>query len=220
MSPGWTEVVLAELASEALLDEGAEAARNACVAGASLAAALITAAAYWDNPLTGAPALRECMRRLASAPLGERAWLDAISEDDGGEPFAGAAPGFGYVTPARAEAIVDACRRLTGRGIGGPRCDFFLQNQAFFAGELGALNVAGLCALLLSDRGLDARAAERQFLLWQLDIALREGERARRAGVMAFPFASERYVYEGPRPERRALDLATLTQELGLDVDV
>ena len=75
----WLERLWHELTQPACFDEGVEVARNACVAGASLAAAVISAGAYYDNPLSGVPALRACMKRLAVLPLELRAWQQALA---------------------------------------------------------------------------------------------------------------------------------------------
>src|SRR5690348_16970803 len=110
MTPDPLAPLAAELARQALFDEGVEAARNACVAGAPTAAAVITAAAWYDNPLTGAPALLGCMALVSPLPLGDvTAWLDALRpapHPTTGDP--GFTPGFGFVSAAQAGAVVDA----------------------------------------------------------------------------------------------------------------
>src|SRR3954467_10792363 len=76
-APGLEQLRLG-LSNPGTFDEGVEAARNACVAGAPLAAAAITAAAWYDNPFTGPPALRAWRQRLGPLPLTLEAWLDAL----------------------------------------------------------------------------------------------------------------------------------------------
>lgn len=209
------------LDGELFLDEGVEAARNACVAGASLAAALFTAAAYYDNPFTGAPALRACMQRFGGLPLELDAWLaDAarLERDDRADvPFV---PGFGFVLPERASVVLRECRRLVARGAAGPRCRFVLEHHPALARVAGPLNSTGLAALFFLDHQTDIDAAERRFLLLRSELALIEAEKARRAGLQAFPFLSERHVYEGRMPPEVPLDVPALMQRLGLSDDV
>jgi hypothetical protein len=50
-----------------------------------------------------------------------------------------------------------------------------------------------------------------------VETALVEAQAARAAGVARFPFFSERYVYEGERPEPRRLDLESLLREVGVE---
>lgn len=209
-----------EIEPELFGDEGVEAARNACVAGASLAAALITAAAYYENPFTGTPALRSCMRRLAALPLSVERWATEVGrrelEGRADVPFS---PGFGFVAPERAELIRTSFRRLVQRGVGGARCSFFLENQSAFTEVAGPLNATGLSALLFIDRALDVDTAERRFLLWRAEAALIAADKSRRAGLAAFSFLSERHVYEGHMPAASPPDLRGLMRRLGLDSD-
>lgn len=207
------------LAGELFLDEGIEAARNACVAGASLAAALVTAAAYYDNPFTGAPALRACMSRFGGLPLALPAWLSEAAPkkyDRADVPFV---PGFGFVLSDRANVVLTECRRLVARGAAGPRCRFVLEHHSALARTAGALNATGVAALFFLDQGVDIDVAERRFLLLRSEVALVEAEKARRAGLQAFPFLSDRHVYEGHMPPAVPLDVPALMQRLGLDTD-
>jgi len=218
---GWLEVARRELSHPALFDEGIEAARNACVAGASNASAAITAAAYYDNPLTGAPALVACMQRLRDATLNPAVWQHALEPRVHPETLdPGFTPGFGFVTPSQAEAVSSSLARLVSlgavRGAGG-RSSFWLEQGARLSGVTGPLNATGLMALLFLDHELDADTAERQFLLWKIEIALTEAARARRLGVKAFPFLTEQVRYAGYRPPLRAFDTPSLLARLGLD---
>lgn len=208
------------LEGELFLDEGIEAARNACVAGASLSAALITAAAYYDNPFTGAPALRACMLRFGPLPLTLEAWLSESArrdpDDRADAPFT---PGFGFVLDERASGVLRECRRLIAMGAAGPRCCFVLEHHPALERVAGPLNATGLAALFFLDQGTHVDAAERRFLLLRCELALIEAAKARRAGIRAFPFLSERYVYEGDMPAPAALDVSALMRRLGLDSD-
>ena len=209
-----------ELAAEALFDEGVEAARNACVAGASIAAAAITAAAWYDNPLTGTPALLACMEKVGPLPLDVERWTAALAptrHPETGDPDF--APGFGFLGGPRAEAVHMACARLVGAregGQGAPRGAFFLEHRRAIEDVAGPLNQAGLAALLFLDHGIDATSAERMFLVWRIETAIGEAQRARSAGLARFPFFQESYVYDGHRPPERALDLGALRRELDL----
>jgi hypothetical protein len=216
----------AELGQRASFDEGVEAARNACAAGASIAAAAITAAAYYDNPLTGLGALRELMARLSDVPneLGpwERALARGCHSETGDADFT---PGFGFVTAARAERILGACRRLAA--LASPRapwrCRFMAQHHQSLSEAAGPLNETGLAALAYLDAGIDIESAERRWLTCKLAVAIGEAQRAQRAGVTAFPFSFGRYVYDGaeptPVPSDSSLDLPALKRRLGLDGD-
>jgi hypothetical protein len=210
----------AELAERASFDEGVEAARNACAAGASIAAGAIAAAAYYDNPLTGLGALRELMSRLSDAPNELAAWRQALTRRPHRETDdADFAPGFGFITPARAERTLDACRRLGELASGAARCRFMAQHYPSLVELAGPLNETGLAALAYLDAGLDIESAERRWLTSKLAVALGEAQRARRAGVAAFPFSFGRYVYDGPEPTPLSLDLPALKRQLGLDHD-
>jgi hypothetical protein len=79
------------------------------------------------------------------------------------------------------------------------------------------LNTAGLAALVFVDHGIGEEEAERLFLLWKLEPAVREAQRARKLGVGRFPFLSEDLVYEGEWPELRSFDLAELARQVGLE---
>jgi hypothetical protein len=213
----WLVRLAAELGARALWDEGVEAARNACVAGASIAAAAITAAAYYDNPLTGIGALSACMQRLEPLPLELSAWRAALAPRACLRAGAELSPGFGFVTPVQAERVLAACERLCAEEppLCTPRCRFLLEHAPELCALAGPLNPAGLTALCFLDHGRDTEHAERHFLAWRTDIAVAEAQRARRAGLGAFPFLSEHFAYEGewpppPRPRDRAALLASV----------
>jgi hypothetical protein len=216
-------VLEAELAELASFDEGVEAARNACAAGASIAAGAIAAAAYYDNPLTGLGALRELMSRLREVPNELAAWWRVLSPGRHPETDdADYTPGFGFVTAARAERTLGACRRLGELASAASRCRFMAEHHRSLSDVAGALNTTGLAALAYLDAGLDIESAERRWLTTKLAVAIGEAQRARRAGVAAFPFSFGRYVYDGPEPPASldsALDLAALKRQLGLDHD-
>ena len=109
----WRSLLASSLSDPALFDEGVEAARNACVAGASIAAAIMASAAWYSNPLTGAPALSACMQRLSDLAFDVEAWQQAFlprPHPDTGDPDF--SPGFGFVNATQASAIVDACTRI------------------------------------------------------------------------------------------------------------
>jgi hypothetical protein len=209
-----------ELGAEALFDEGVEAARNACVAGASIAAAAITAAAWYDNPLTGAPAVLACMARIRPLPFDVSEWVRALApgrHPETGDPDF--TPGFGFVQEPAAAAVRAALARLaTTRGgrPGRAKSAFFLEHGSAIAAAAGSLNQAGLAALLFLDDGVPDAEAERMFLLWRMDTAIAEAQRARSAGLSSFPFFGDRFTYEGTRPPERTLDLMALRRELGL----
>jgi hypothetical protein len=207
-----------ELAAEALFDEGVEAARNACVAGASIAAAAITAAAWYDNPLTGAPAVLACMARIRPLPFDVSHWIRALApgpHPETGDPDF--TPGFGFVHEPTAVAVRAALARLAATRGGRPgrtKSAFFLEHGSAIAA--GCLNQAGLAALLFLDEGVPDADAERMFLVWRMETAIAEAQRARSAGLSSFPFFGDRFTYEGPRPPERTLDLVALRRELGL----
>lgn len=210
-----------ELASETLFDDGVEAARNACVAGASIASAAMTAAAWYSNPLTGMPALRACMQRVAELPLEVEAWHEALrSRADSGNDGSGYAPGFGFVKGVQADAIVRACGRLVDARLAEldmTRTAFFARHAQALCSVTGPLNHAGLAALVFVDHDCDPDEAERQFLLCRLEVAIAEAQRARRGGVARFPFFEQEYVYEGSWPVPRSFDLEELKRRVGLD---
>lgn len=210
-----------ELADPELFDEGVEAARNACVAGASIASAAITAAAFYDNPLTGLGALRACMRRLESTPPELGALRAALApgppQDAPDAPFT---PGFGFVSSAHASLLLAAARRLLGPPVGHaamPIGSFLLSVYEQVAPLTGPLNHAGLAALVFLDGRVSLEQAERWYLLARVEIAITEAQKTRRAGLAAFPFLSEHYVYEGPRPPVRTFDVDDLRRRVGLD---
>ena len=219
MNHDWRARLAREISSEGLYDEGIEAARNACAAGASVAAAAITAAAFYDNPLTGVPALRASMKRLVDLPLERGAWLSALAgapHPETGDP--GFTPGFGFVSPAEASAVVGALHRLLvpWKAETRSRSAFFLAHRAAIMQVAGPLNVAGLCALSFVDHDVPVDEAEALFLVLRIEPAIREGQRARRAGLSAFPFYEFPYTYEGTAPEVRSYDVQKLMKEVGL----
>lgn len=205
-----------ELARDSSFDEGIEAARNACVAGASVAAAAITAAAYYDSPVAGIRALTECMRRLSALPLDAAAWRAAFQPDPGAEREL--APGFGYMTDDRARAVVEAVERLTRADAAAPpaRLQYWLAHRAELEPVVGPLNVVGLAALAFTDAGVSASVAERQFLSWRIATAMEEAALARERGLAAFPFFTNAYRYEGASPPARSFDRSRLMREIGL----
>jgi hypothetical protein len=216
----WERALARELAGGALSDEGVEAARNACVAGASIAAAAITAAAYYDNPLTGLGALRDCMRRLAATPPEPPALRAAFAPAPHPETLDPSyAPGFGFVPAGRAARVRAAAFRLLAAPPPGPRRagPALLASYDDLTAVAGPLNAAGLAAFAFFDRAVDPERAERQFLLWRVEAALVEAQKARRAGLAAFPFLTEAYTYEGTRPPVRSFDEGALRARLGLD---
>ncbi|MGC4087088.1 MAG: hypothetical protein QM756_04130 [Polyangiaceae bacterium] len=205
-----------ELGAAELFDAGVEAARNACVAGASLASAAITASAWYDNPLCGAGALRECMQRLGALPLELSAWIEAFSprvHPETSDPDW--VPGFGFVSLPQRGSVLRAAERLRGCA-SGSRLGFFLEHQRAITALAGPLNGTGLAALVFSDHGLSLDDAERCFLLAHLDVALAQAASARRAGLAKFPFFTESYVYEGERPPLRQIDMQALMRQVGL----
>jgi len=212
--------LMSELAHEALHDEGVEAARNACVAGAPLASAAITASAWYDNPLTGAPALRECLRRLNGLSRGAAAFAAAFvpaTHPETSDP--GWAPGFGFVTELQAATLLAAAERLrvSVEACKGPgMLGFFLAHAHDIMATSGPLNAAGLTALVFADHAASSDAAERAFLLARLDVALDQAARARAAGLAQFPFFAKEYIFEGTSPPVRRFDLETLMQRVGL----
>ncbi|HET9929830.1 MAG TPA: hypothetical protein VFQ35_04050 [Polyangiaceae bacterium] len=202
-----------ELAAEALFDEGVEAARNACVAGATLAAAAITASAWYDNPLTGARALRDCLEKLGALPLSVDAWRAAFAPGVHPETGDAFAPGFGYVEPRQESWLLASASRLAEC----PRAEklrFYLSHCHPMPSS--RLNVAGLAALVYCDHGLSLDDAEREFLLCRVDVALREAARARTLGIARFPFFSDAYFYEGASPPARTRSLSEAMRRVGL----
>jgi hypothetical protein len=209
-----------ELSDPASFDEGVEASRNACAAGASIAAAAITAAAYYDNPITGLYALQALMSRLHAVPNRIADWQGVLSRRQHPETDdADFTPGFGFVTTARAERAIVICRRvaeLTGTSPSS-RCRFMAEHHRGISEVAGPLNETGLAALVYLDADLDIDGAQRHWLSLKLAVALAEGQKARRAGIEAFPFSFARYVYEGHEPAPGSLDLAALKRQLGLE---
>jgi len=209
-----------EFADDRLFDEGVEAARNACVAGAPLASAAITASAWYNNPLTGVPALRASMQRVADLEFDVESWRSALTsaphEETSDPNFT---PGFGFVDSTQRELTLRAAERLSkshARETRG-RLPFFVEHQAIIALASGPLNLVGLAALVFVDHGVELDAAERIFLLLRIEVALAEAATTRRLGIAAFPFFSQEYVYEGVRPDPCKRDLASLMREVGLD---
>jgi hypothetical protein len=203
------------LANEALFDEGVEAARNACVAGATLAAASITASAWYDNPLTGTRALLDCLAKLDELPLSLEAWQRAFAPRTHPETQDDSfSPGFGFVSEEQGACLLSAACRLADCPEA-ERLRFYLSHS----GGLGfdeALNAAGLAAFVYSDHAVSADDAEREFLLSRVDVAIREAARARSRGIAHFPFFSEAYIYEGTSPKARSHDLSEAMRKVGL----
>lgn len=209
-----------ELGHPGLADEGIEASRNACAAGASIAAAAITAAAYYDNPITGAGALRALMSRLGAVPIALDAWCEVLApgiHPETNDPHF--TPGFGFVTEHQAELVLAACRRITEQRLHPAplRCRFMSEHQRVIANVAGPLNAAGLAALVFLDHGYDLEHAERHWLLCKVETALIEAQKARRAGIAAFPFSEDNYFYEGPRPSPAPFDMTEAMRRLGLE---
>ena len=212
-----------QLADPRLFDEGVEAARNACVGGASIAAASITAAAWYDNPLTGLPALAECMLRLER--LGDAAqdlhrWRRAFrpqTHPETGDPAF--CPGFGFVSAAQAQRVFEAGQCVVAAAVSASwtRLRFYLAHRARVEAVAGRLNVVGLSALVFTDQRVSLHEAERSFLVWRTETAIEQAQLARERGLGAFPFFSERYSYEGPIPSVSAVDLQVLKRQVGLD---
>jgi hypothetical protein len=226
MTRSWERTLEAALAAPALWDEGVEAARNACVAGAPLAAAAITAAAYYDNPLTGGRAMLAARARFAPLPLQIDAWLAALvpaaqpdAADAGDAPFV---PGFGFVG-TRAEAAVVATAGELYAITHGARLGFWRAHACAIRAVAGPLNLAGLCALLFLDAEVASDEAERRYLLLRLEPALAAAQRAQRAGLERFPFFENAYEYDGAWPSAPApepcsdQELAALKREVGID---
>jgi len=208
---------------EVLWDEGVEAARNACVAGAPLAAAAITAAAWYDNPLTGGRALLTALARFEALPPNLDAWHAALSpaqHGETGDPEFVA--GFGFVDE-RAAARVQQLAAQLHQVCTGPKLGFYLALPSAITRRAGALNFTGLCALTFVDAGFDAEQAERSYLLLRLAPALVAAQRARRRGLASFPFFENDYTYEGGWPTTEATEpcsegrLAELKKAVGLD---
>lgn len=221
MRPAWLMALEQQLEAPQLFDEGVEAARNACVAGASIAAAAITAAAWYDNPLTGLPALTDCMTRLSN--LQQRspvAWHQAFApgtHPQTGDP--GFSPGFGCVSEQQAAVIVACCERViaASRAQPWPRTSAYLSLRPEIERVTGPLNTAGMAALLFVDRGVSCLEAERHYLCWRIATAIAEAQKARAQGVARFPFFGNAFEYEGTFPPATALDLEALKRRVGLD---
>ncbi|HEX6240376.1 MAG TPA: hypothetical protein VFZ61_05765 [Polyangiales bacterium] len=224
MSSGWEELLAQLFADAGLWDEGVEAARNACVAGAPLAAAAITAAAWYDNPMSGGRALAAAQARFAALPLEVGAWREALRpapHPETGDPDFVA--GFGFVSDVTASALLRGAERLRS-GLPGGRLAFYLEHRTSLQRAAGAaLNAVGLCALVFADAGVDDDQAERRYLLLRLEPALAAAQRARRAGLAGFPFFEEGYRYEGRWPAATdsgpcaEATLTSLKREVGLE---
>lgn len=208
------------MAQPDLFDEGVEAARNACVAGASLASAAIVASAWYDNPLTGVGALLDCLRLVRGLPHCVDSWRAALSprphpttlDEDW-------VPGFGFSTASQAGTLLASARLIHDARhgcVGEDRLGFFLRYQAEIVPVSGALNATGLAALVFADHSTPADEAERAYLLTRVDVAVAEAARARAAGLASFPFFTNEYSYEGTYPPARPLDLEHLMREVGL----
>lgn len=209
-----------ELDKDVLFDQLVEVARNACVGGASIAAAAVAAAAYCDSPLVGIPALRDCMRRLKDIPLELPNWCEAFpATRDASGPDSQYAPGFGYITPRVAVRVRVACRRVLveQRRIGqGQLSAFYLAHHRELLRNCGALNSLGLMALVFVDQDLQPDDAERYLVVWQLNRAIIEAQKARQIGAGQFPFLTEQYNYEGPWPARPHVSDRDYLREIGL----
>jgi hypothetical protein len=210
-----------ELSHEALFDEGIEAARNACVAGASIAAAAIVAAAYSDSQLVGLPALRECFQKFESLPINVDAWCsafqyyrDAISL----EPVF--APGFGLVTAQQSAFILSACQRLSvrmARATVGTRTAYYLEHHSQMTSQCGALNRIGLMSLVCIDQHVSIDDAERMFMVLRIKSAISEAQKARHDGLAQFPFLSEQFQYEGRWPTQQTELIGDYLHQIGLE---
>lgn len=222
MSRAWVSVLEAHLDRAALWDEGVEAARNACVAGAPLAAAAITAAAYYDNPLTGGRAMLAARERFTALPLELAAWCAAPAPQSIGPDEEAGVPGFGFVTPDAEAAVLALAHELASltRGV---RLRFFCEHASAIRAAVGPLNLAGLCALVFVDAELPTDEAERRYLLLRLGPALAAAQRARRAGLARFPFFEDSYHYDGGWPSERVpepcsdRELEQLKREVGIE---
>lgn len=209
------------LANEVLHDEGIEAARNACAAGASIAAAAIVAAAYYDSPLVGIPALRRLMQELARIPRELHVWLSAFRRETGTTSSpSNFAPGFGYVNEEQAAFVIDACRRCLGRRTqarDASVCAFFLENHQSLTPFTGALNRVGLMAIVCTDLGTSLEDAERYFMTWRVECAILEAQKARARGLNQFPFLSEYHHYEGTWPSPTDIRRDDYLRQIGLE---
>lgn len=222
MSARWQDVLHDALQDEALWDQGVEAARNACVAGAPLAAAAITAAAYYDNPLTGVRALVRAYTQLGPLALETAAWRAAlVPQCDPELDLPSFTPGFGFSHEAAAARVREAVRDLHAL-TNGPRLGFWLQHATSLEALAGALNGAGLCALTFLDLQVPLEEAERRYLLLRIEPALAAAQRARQAGLAHVPFFEHGYDYQGAWPSGNLpepcsdRELATLKQAVGL----
>lgn len=211
-----------ELSRPRLFDEGIEAARNACVAGASIASAAIVAAAYYDSPLVGILALTQCMQRLAALGSDLDAWFEQFqAERDPETCHKRFAPGFGYVTNRQAAHIRRACQRCAETHAPA-RCsfstvEFYLRHVSALTRACGPLNIAGLMALVCTDQAIPEADAERYLMLWRIDTAIGQAQNARRAGLGVFPFLTEVHEYEGPWPAPLAPTRHDYLLEIGLE---
>jgi len=201
-----------ELRGEILFDQGVEVARNACVAGAPVAAAAIGIAAYSGSPLVGLAALRECMGRLERSSLRVASWIDAFRfVEQASTSTRLFAPGFGYIRPKGAARVRRACRLVAveqlrfGRG---RLSEFYSNHHAELTEQCGPLNAVGLMALVFLELGLSRNRAERFMLVWQVERAVIEAQRVQGIGAARYPFLSEAYCYEGswPAPNDRPVD--------------
>jgi hypothetical protein len=131
--------------------------------------------------------------------------------------------GFGYLGEASAAHVLASGVALAPQ-LAGTRLRFLLEHERAIRARAGALNVAGLCALVFADAGVEADAAERLYLLLRLGPALAEAQRAKRAGLAAFPFFENAYAYEGEWPAAPASEpcsearLSQLKRAVGIDV--
>jgi hypothetical protein len=197
-----------------------EAARNACIAGASLASAAVTAAAWYDNPLTGAGALTACMRLLGELPLEISAWRQALEPRVHPEAGERLTPGFGWVKPEQSRTLVALLERFAEEAeepLASARTRFFLEAATVLGTLTSSLNHAGFAAFVCIDQGVPPSTAERAFLVTRIDTAMAEADRARELGLAGFPFFSSEYHYDGAVPEHRSYDLSALREAVGID---
>jgi hypothetical protein len=210
-----------ELLHEILFDEGIEAARNACVAGASIAAAAIVAAAYSDSPLVGLPALRDCMRQVEALPFTIDAWRTAFKchrDTDSQEIIF--APGFGHVTEQQAAFLLSAGQRLSARMSRpnvGSRTAFYLNHHTQITSECGALNRVGLMSLVCVDQQISYDDAEYMFVVLRIKNAISEAQKVRHDGLDQFPFLSEQFHYEGQWPMQQTVFADDYVHQIGLE---
>jgi hypothetical protein len=210
-----------ELSHEILFDDGIEAARNACVAGASIAAAAIVAAAYSDSPLVGLPALRECMRQVESLPLTIDAWQTAFnSHRDAESQELVFAPGFGHVTEQQAAFLLSVCERVSAcisRNSSESRTKYYLSHHHQITSGCGPINRVGLMSLVCVDQRVSYDDAEHMFVVLRIKSAISEAQKVRHDGLAQFPFLSEQFHYEGQWPTQQTVFAGDYVHQIGLE---